>query len=185
MCPVPGVQIPGWQTLSCLFPFWGRLGVPGGQGDGGASTVTRGHLALGPAHVLGRSCGCRVLARHLVSAPGWSGGAGSGAAGVMEPVALREWSRWGRGNGESRNRVGTRRTGRREDALVNVAPLEARRASPRSGGGVGSSKILAACSRVNIAQLAGGKAQRDSVGARGAEPGSDASGNSSFGPQPR
>lgn len=46
MCPVPGVQIPGWQTLSCLFPFWGRPGVPGGQGDAGASTVTCGHLGI-------------------------------------------------------------------------------------------------------------------------------------------
>lgn len=87
--------------------------------------------------------------------------------------------------GRAGTALGTRRTGRCEDALVNVAPLEARRASPRSGGGMGSSKILAASSGVNIAQLAGGKAQCDSVGARGAEPGSDASGNSSFGPQPR
>ncbi|XP_035744919.1 cAMP-specific 3',5'-cyclic phosphodiesterase 4C, partial [Egretta garzetta] len=91
--------------------------------------------------------------------------------------------------------VGARETGRAgaaggptalggaKDAPENVALLEARCASPMSGG-VGSSEILSPCSRVNIAPLAGGKAQRDSVGARGAEPGSCASGNSSFGHQP-
>lgn len=81
--------------------------------------------------------------------------------------------------------MGTCRARRCEDALVTVAPLKAHPASPRCGGdGVGSSEILAACSGVNIARVAGGKAQRDSVGARGAEPGSDASRNSSFGHQP-
>lgn len=72
----------------------------------------------------------------------------SGIRHLREPVAHREQSWWSQGSGDSSSP---------EDALVAMASLEARRASPRSGGGAGSSQILAACSGVNIARLAGGR----------------------------
>lgn len=65
----------------------------------------------------------------------------------LELVALREWYWWHCG-----------KWCQHEDALVAMALLEAHRAPPSSGGAMGSSQILTACSGVNIARLAGGRA---------------------------